>query len=231
MSFRNAFLWALGPTDLAALTPDLEATILGRGQILCEVGEGPDNVYFPSESVLSSVAVLSDGRTLETSSLGFEGVGGLLSAMTEIPLETRMSVQIGGGAMTLPAAKLRGRAAESPDLMRLVLKHAQYNAGQAEQRVACIGTHILSQRLARSLLISQDRVASAIMLLTQDYIEVMAGALRSSVDSVVKGFEEAGLITYAHGRLEILDRPGLERRACECYALDRASRELLFLRS
>jgi CRP-like cAMP-binding protein len=196
--------------------------------LLCEAGQHPESVYFPSGAVISVVALLKDGRSFETSSIGFEGVAGLLPALTEIAPVTRMFVQIAGGAMKLSAAKLRERADESPTLMRLILLHAQINASQAEQTVACNASHHLPERLARWLLISHDRVDSATMLLTQDYLAVMTGAVRSSVSQTANAMKQAGLIDYSRGRLQILDRAGLERRACECYAIDRANRASLF---
>jgi CRP-like cAMP-binding protein len=138
-----------------------------------------------------------------------------------------MYVQIPGGSISLPAAQLRTRTLDSPTLLTLILRHAQANAMQAEQSVACNAVHSLSARLARWLLICQDRVDSRVMPLTQDYMGVMVGALRSSISLTASEFKQAGLIHYSRGQVEILDRPGLERRACECYRADRANRENL----
>jgi CRP-like cAMP-binding protein len=217
----------MDPSDVAVLTPQLSEVALGVGQVLCESGDLPESVFFPSSSVISVVALLSDGRSFETASIGFEGVSGLLAGLTGIPSPTRTFVQIGGGAMRLPASALRARTEESPSFTKLVLRHAQVDAALAEQSVACNASHHLSERLAKWLLITQDRIDSAIIALTQDYLGVMVGALRSSISLTAGEFKKAGLIDYSRGRLEILDRPGLERRVCECYAVDRASHALL----
>jgi CRP-like cAMP-binding protein len=227
MKFRNAFLSAIGPEDLAAFGRVLSEVTLNTGQMLCQAGAPMRDVYFPSGAVVSVVATLADGRAFETASVGFEGVAGLLPALTDISPTTSMFVQIGGGAIRLPAEDLRQRACESPALMKLALRHAQINAAQAEQTIACNGAHALPERLARWLLICGDRVDGATMPLTQDYLGVMTGALRSSVSLTASAFKRDGLIAYSRGRLEILDRPGLERRVCECYGFDQASRNLL----
>jgi CRP-like cAMP-binding protein len=202
---------------------------LGVGQVLCEPGQSMEMVYFPSSAVISVVTVIADGRDFEVASIGHESVAGMLPALTGIAPVTRMYVQIPGGAISLPAAGLRARIHDSPTLLTLILRHAQANAMQAEQSVACNAVHPLPARLARWLLICQDRVDSPVMSLTQDYMGVMAGALRSSISLTASEFKQAGLIHYSRGQVEILDRPGLEHRACECYRVDRANRENLLL--
>ena len=200
---------------------------LGAGQVLHEPGDTVELVYFPSSAVVSVVTVMGDGRSVETASIGYEGVGVLLPALTGVPSESRMFAQIPGGAISLPAARLRARMNESPALLKLILRYIQANMAQAEQSVACNALHGLPARLARWLLICQDRVDSPSMTLTQDYMGVMAGALRSSVSLTASEFKESGLIHYSRGQVQILDRPGLERRACECHRADKAVMQAL----
>jgi len=174
---------------------------------------------------------MSDGRYIGTASIGYEGVAGLLPALTQIAASTRMLVQIGGGATSLPADKLKARADQSPSLMALCLRFALARAVQTEQSAACNTLHHLPARLARWLLLSEDRVNRSRMTLTQDEMAAMTGALRSSISLTASEFKEQGLIGYSRGQVEILDRPGLERRACECYRVDIARREALCLRA
>lgn len=221
MEFRNAVLSALTPSDAVALIPHLKEVAIGAGQMLCESGDLPAFVFFPSGAVISVVTLLSDGRSFETASIGFEGVTGLLPVLTGLPSASRSFAQIGGGAFQLSSATLRTLAADSPTLRKLLLRSVQITSSQAEQTVACNAYHHVSARLARWLLLTQDRVDSAVLLLTQEYLGVMVGALRSSVSLSASAFKQAGLIDYNRGRLEILDRAGLERRACECYASSR----------
>lgn len=225
--FRNTVLSALAPSDAVSLIPHLKEVTLGVGQVLCESGDLPTAVFFPSGSVVSVVTLLADGRSFETASIGFEGITGLLPALTGLPSANRSFAQIGGGALQLSATTLRTLADASATLRRLILRSVQITASQAEQTVACNACHHVSARLARWLLLTQDRVDSAMIPLTQEYLGVMVGALRSSVSIAAGAFKQAGLIDYNRGRLEILDRAGLERRACECYAFDRKMRATL----
>jgi CRP-like cAMP-binding protein len=225
MQFRNAFLSAMAAVDMAELFPFLKEIALFGGETLYEPGTPISSVYFPSNSVISIVTVMSDGRTTETVSLGYESVAGMLPALTRVAPSTRMFVPIGGGAISLPAEALCSLAGRSPSLMALVLRFAQARAAQAEQSAACYAMHQLPARLARWLLICEDRVDRSTMLLTQDEMGIMAGALRSSVSMIASEFRQQGLISYSRGHLQILNRGGLEERACECYLLDRARRE------
>jgi CRP-like cAMP-binding protein len=224
MQFRNAFLSAMAADDLAELSPFLREIALFGGEVLSEPNAQITSIYFPSNSTISIVTAMSDGREVETVSIGFESVAGLLPALTRISPTTRMRVQIGGGAISLPAIRLCERAKRSPQLMRLILRFAQDRAAQAEQSAACYALHPLPARLARWLLICEDRVDRSTMLLTQDEMGVMAGALRSSISMLASDFKQQGLSNYSRGHLQILDRPRLEAQACECYAADRARR-------
>ncbi len=225
--FRNHFLQALEEADRGALTSSLREVTLGAGQLLCEAGDAPTSVYFPSSAVLSVVTLLREGRAFEVSSIGYEGVTSLFPVLTGIPSHARTFVQIGGTAFRLPASVLRAELATRPLLMRQVLAYLQISSAQAERTIACNAVHHLPQRLARWLLISHDRVNVPVMALTQDYMCVMASALRSSISLAASAFKRDGLIAYSRGRVEILDRAGLERRACECYAADHEDRREL----
>ncbi len=229
MQFRNAFLSAMGASDMAALFPHLQEVALFGGESLGEADEAPRSVYFPSNSAISIVTVMLDGREVETASIGYDGAAGLLPALTETAPASRMIVQIGGGAIVLPASRLREQVNQSPALLELVLRSVMALSGQAEQSAACYALHPLTARLARWLLVCEDRVNRSQMELTQDHLGVMAGALRSSVSQVASEFKDLGFIRYSRGHMEILDRQGLESRACECYRHDRARRDALYV--
>jgi CRP-like cAMP-binding protein len=227
MYFRNAFLSAMDGADMAALFPHLREIALFGGESLSEAGDAPQFVYFPSNSAISIVTVMKDGREVETTSIGYEGAAGLLPAVTETVAASRMCVQIGGGAITLPAHRLREQLGRSPALLGLVMRSVMGLSSQAEQAAACYALHHLTARLARWLLVCEDRTNRAHMDLTQDHLGVMAGALRSSISLIASEFKDMGLIRYSRGHMEILDRRGLEGRACECYRHDRARRDAL----
>lgn len=219
--FRNHFLNSLGALTLAELLPHLREVTLVGGQVLCDAGEMPTDVYFPNSAVVSVVTLLKDGRSYEVSSVGYEGVANLFPILTGIAAQTRTFVQVPGTSLRLPAATLSAHLEGRASLLRHLLVYLQINSAQSERTIACSAAHPLSGRLARWLLITNDRVSTPVMSLTQDYMCVMAGALRSSISLTASAFKRDGLIAYSRGKVRILDRPGLERRACDCYRSDR----------
>jgi CRP-like cAMP-binding protein len=217
MEFRNFLLAALRPDDAAALTPRLKEVTLSNGQVLFEPGEDVHTLYFPSSACISVVAVMRDGRTLEISTVGRESAAGLLDVMTVQSAGARNFVQIAGAALALPAAAFRARLAESPALLELALAHVRANVRQAETSLACGLAHPADGRLARWLLMTQDRVGAGAFPLTQDYMAVMTGVQRSTVSLLAASLKKAGIINYARGNVTIVDRARLIDRACECY--------------
>lgn len=219
MQLLNFFLSALKPSDLAALSESLSEVGLASGQPLWEAGGEVEALYFPSSACISMVTVLSDGKSVETSTIGRESVVALLDALAQQPSRSRVFAQIGGGAMRLPASAFRARLLESPDLLLLTHRHLRAASLQAEQGVACNATHGAEERLARWLLMTQDRVGSASFLLTQDYMAVMAGVQRTTVSTLAHQLKKAGVLHYSRGNITIRDRDALIGRACECYAV------------
>jgi CRP-like cAMP-binding protein len=218
MEFGNFLLDALRPDDAAALTPRLKEVTLSNGQVLFEQDSVIDTLYFPVTACISIVAVMRDGKTIEIATVGRESAGGLLDVLTDKPSATRLFVQVGGAALVLRTSDFRARMADSPPLMQLVLQHVRATARQAETSVACNIAHTAAARLARWLLMTQDRVGSPAFLLTQDYMAVMTGVQRSTVSLMAAALKKAGVIDYARGKVTILDRPRLIDHACECYA-------------
>jgi CRP-like cAMP-binding protein len=217
VQFRNEFFASAEADDLAALMPVMREVTLRVGQVLYEPGELIDVVYFPSTSVIAVVMTSKDGHDIQLSSAGYEGVAGLAQAVANQPPFTRLQVQIGGGAIAVPAAVLRAKSFSSAGLMALVLRFIKAAVDQSELTVACIASHQLAPRLARWLLTCGDRMNSSKIALTQEEMGMMAGALRGSISLTASELKGAGLIAYSRGHLEILDRPRLERLACECY--------------
>lgn len=217
MEFRNFLLAALGPDDASAVTPRLKEVTLVPGQVLFEQDGPVDALYFPSSACISVVAVMQDGKTVEIATVGRESAAGLLDVLTASPAATRSFVQIGGAALTLRATDFRVRLAESPPLLRLALLHVRATARQAEASVACNIAHTADNRLARWLLMTQDRVGADGFPLTQDYMAVMTGVQRSTVSVMAAALKRAGVIDYVRGNVTIVDRERLIDHACECY--------------
>jgi len=213
----NFLLSALTSDDLAALASGLVEVSLSPGQVLFEPGDAVDAVYFPGSACVSIVTLMKDGKAVETSTVGRESAAGLMDAITERPARARIFAQIGGGAMRLPAAIYRARLVASPALLRLTLLHLRANAVQAEQGVACNASHDVQGRLARWILMTQDRVGADVFPLTQEYMAVMTGVQRSTVSIMAGALKKAGVIDYSRGALKVLDRQALLLHACECY--------------
>ncbi|HEV7383381.1 MAG TPA: Crp/Fnr family transcriptional regulator, partial [Phenylobacterium sp.] len=186
---------------------------------LYEPGEAVDTLYFPSSACVSVVSVMRDGRIVETTTIGRESAPGLLDAVTDRPASSRIFVQVAGAALALPSAVYRKQLAESLGLVNLTLRHARGQAQQAELGVGCNLAHTADGRLARWLLMTQDRIGSDLLPLTQDYLAVMTGVQRTTVSLMAAALKKAKIIDYSRGLLTILDRPGLISQACECYAV------------
>lgn len=160
-----------------------------------------------------------DGRVIETMTVGRESAAALLDAVTALPTSSRIFVQVAGMALTLPAAAYRDRLEHSPALVDLTLRHARASAQQAELGVGCNLAHTADGRLARWLLMTQDRIGSDVLPLTQDYLAIMTGVQRTTVSLIAAALKRAGVIDYARGQVTVLDRAALVASACECYAL------------
>ncbi len=181
MEFRNYLLRALAAADRQAILPYLVEVSLERGQTLFEPGDPVEQVFFPSNAVLSIATVMRDGRTLESSTIGHESATPQLWALSDGHGRARTFAQIGGAAIRISASILRARATKSPALM------------------------------------TQDRTGNRSLPLTQEYMSVMTGVQRTTMSAVANQLREAGFIRYSRGNVEILNRPGLEAFACECY--------------
>ena len=227
MQFRNFLLSALRPDDAAALTPHLREISLSRSQVLFEPGQPVESVYFPSSACISITAVMEDGKLVETNTVGRESAAGLLDAVSGEPSATRCFTQIAGGAMMLPSTVYRNRMRESASLLRLTLLHLRASTRQVETAVACNVAHSADSRLARWLLMTEDRTGSSAFPLTQDYLAVMTGVQRTTVSQLAAALKKAKVIAYSRGHVVIVDRPALERHACECYAQMEAQFEAL----
>lgn len=200
----------------------------GPGELLFEVAGPVDAAYFPSSAGLSIVSVMADGASVECATVGSESAVGLLPALSGGISSNRTFVQLAGSGISIPAVALRKRAAENPSLFDLLLRFAQVVIAQEEKSVACNALHDTVPRLARWILMNQDRLATRVLPLTQDYLAIMLGVQRTTVSAAASQLRDERLIRYNRGQLEILDRPGLEGRACECYdALRRLHTRLL----
>ena len=217
----NRLLAALSPDDYAALAPYLRPARLRRGEALIEPGEAVGHLLFPHDCVVSLVAVLEDGGTAETGTVGREGVLGLVSGLGGRRPIARAVVRVPGTASRIDAARFHAAFEARPGVRRLSLGYAGALVAQMLQTAACNAHHRVEARLARWLLVMHDRVAGSALPLTHEFMAEMLGVQRSTLTPAAAALRDAGLIRYRRGVVEILDRPGLEAAACECYRVVR----------
>jgi CRP-like cAMP-binding protein len=217
MAWDNHFLDSLNGPDIGALTPHLAPIRLERNQLLDEAWQLVSAVYLPVDSILSVITVMEDGAQVESRTIGRESGYGLLHALGSRISHERMLVQVGGQAWVAPVAAFSEAAAASPSLTQAIVRHAQATLIQSAQSTACNTLHSAEQRLCRWLLLTQDRLQSDVVPLTQEHLAIMLGVQRTTVTAVASQLQERGWVSYVRGRITIRDRRALERCACECY--------------
>ena len=201
------------------------AAVIGAGAMISfQVGETlapPDEpihwVYFVESGVISAVAEMSDGRTIETFMVGCEGLSGAAAAQAPAITHSRHVCQVAGKARRLEAERLRGLVEARPVLRRAIADYAAALQAELEQSGACNALHSPSRRFAKWLLRCHDRVGGEVVQLTQEYLASMLGAQRTTVNEAAQALQRAGAIRYSRGRVQIVDRGALEAAACECY--------------
>ena len=213
----NRLIDSLEPEDREALLAAATAVEFEQGHVFYEPGDRIEHLYFMVTGVASAVAVLEDGRTVETLMVGREGLAGVIAATVPHPSFTRNNAQIGGAALRVEASRFRALMAERPAMRAVIARYAALLQGELEQSAACNALHRAEQRFAKWLLRSHDRVETDTINLTQEYLASMLGSQRTTVNEAAQGLQKAGAIAYSRGRIRVLDRAALERVACECY--------------
>ncbi|HEX4076106.1 MAG TPA: Crp/Fnr family transcriptional regulator [Candidatus Acidoferrales bacterium] len=216
-NIRNALLLDLCSGDRDALQERMDPVDLPLRMILNEAGEPIEFAYFINGGCASILNVMSDGKSVEVGLVGHEGFVGspLLAGFRTSP--TRAIMQVAGAGFRMGAQDLRRSLEEFPRLFGDLERYNQEFNIQAMQTAACNRLHEVEQRLARWLLMTQDRVGDSFEL-TQEFIAHMLGTRRATVTITAGLLQKAGLITYKRGRVQIKNRAGLENSACECYA-------------
>jgi CRP-like cAMP-binding protein len=213
----NIILSALTPGDAATLRPHLKATHLQSKQLLHDAGDPISLVYFPTTAVISLVGTLATGEMTEAAMVGRDGVVGAASALDGKIALCRAIVQLSGDAIICDPAAFRGAVLQSQSLIAVVMRHEQTLFGQALQSTACMANHEVEARLSRWLLRARDLAGDDHLPFTQEFLAEMLGVQRTSVTTVARTLQEAGIIKYVRGKIEILDVEALQESACECY--------------
>jgi CRP-like cAMP-binding protein len=226
---RNRLLAALEPEDLRRLAPHLERVDLARGTVLLEPDAELRHVWWPEDCVVSLVIPTRDGGAAEAATIGREGMVGFFAILGDHRALARNVVQVPGRALRLPFGVLREAFAASPPVRQVCLRYVAALLAHVLQSAACNALHTVEARLARWLLLLQDRVDGDPRLpLTQEFLAEMLGVQRTTVTTAARALQRAGLIAYKWGGVTVLDRTGLERVSCECYGVIRERYERFF---
>lgn len=218
----NHLLAVLPQAEYLRLAPYLREVSLTSGSILFEPGEPIATVYFPNQSMISLVQIMEDGSTIEAGIVGNDGMAGYAVYLGGQYTTSRAIVQIAGSAIALDAAILKAEFQRGSMLQKLLLLYTQAFLAQVSQTAACNRFHPIEERLARWLLQAQDFAGSGTLQLTQDFLSSMLGTRRASVTVAAQTLQQAGLIHYNRGHIQILNRESLELSACECYSIVRS---------
>lgn len=213
----NKLLASLPREDFDRLLPHLSTVSLAQGVVLTEAGEEVGQIYFPHYGMLSLLAVLRDGKAIETATVGREGVVGAMAGLGLYKSLVRIVVQMPMACSRIAATHFRAAAAASNPIRRLCIRYNEVLLSQARVTAACNALHSIEARFCRWLLQSADRAASDTVNLTQEFLAEMLGVRRTSVTEVASKVQSAGAITYSRGVIKILDREALVRMSCECY--------------
>jgi CRP-like cAMP-binding protein len=224
----NRFLTTLPPHDFALLVPQLRKITLERGVMLHDAGEEIEHVYFPHTGMVSLVAVLQNGATVETATIGRAGVVGASAGLGARWIVGRAVVQLPGTAAWLSRAQFHAAANQSQAIRDLIVRYNDLLLAQVQQSVACNALHALEARLCRWLLQSHDCMDGGAIPLTQEFLGQMLGVRRTTVTLAARLLQRAGLIRYRRGLIQIVDRRALEETSCECYAVVRHGMDKIF---
>src|ERR1700684_997904 len=217
----NQLLGAMEAASLARIVPHLEPVVLKLGDVVCEAGGVLKHAYFPQGAVLSLLTVLVNGSAIETANIGREGAFGLFAAMYSRVSFNRCLVQFEGGMARCPIDFLQSEFERSEQVRNLFVSYSETLLSQVQQTVACNALHSTEERMCRWLLMMHDRAEGEALPYTHEFLSHMLGANRKSVTLAAQSLQMAGLINYYRGKIKVLDRPGLEKASCECYAIVR----------
>jgi CRP-like cAMP-binding protein len=224
---KNRLLAALSSSDFAELTDDLHEVALPKKQVIYEVGEPLDQIYFIEAGLASVLTTMEDGDSSEVGMVGPEGLIGVSALLGGKVSAQHVVIQLPGTALRIAAAACKSVFESNPRVRRVLLRFVEDLLNLSSQTAACNRLHSVGQRTARWLLMASDRIESNVLPLTQEFLAAMLGVRRSGVSEAAGELQRSGLLRHRRGEITIIDRAGLEKTACECYGLDRKRVERL----
>ena len=213
----NRLLATLPREDYERILPHLRPVSFSLGEVVYESGGQMDYVYFPTTAIVSLLYTMENGSSAEMGVAGNDGVVGVALFMGGNTMPNRAVVQSAGRAVRMKAQALRDEFGRGGAFQRVLLRYTQALLTQMSQTAVCNRLHTIEQQLCRWLLLSHDRLDSDELVMTQELIANMLGVRREGVTAAAGRLQERGLISYVRGRIQILDRRGLEAAVCECY--------------
>jgi CRP-like cAMP-binding protein len=216
---QNHLLGALDESERKHLFSQLELVPMRLGDVIYESGSALEHVYFPTDCIISLLYVMEDGSSAEIAIVGCEGMVGVALFMGGESTPSRAVVQSAGHAYRLSGKLVKEEFVRAGAMQYLLLRYTQALLTQMAQTAVCNRHHSVDQQLCRWLLLSLDRLASNDLTMTQELIANMLGVRREGVTEAAGKLQAAGLIRYSRGHITVLDRPRLEARVCECYAV------------
>jgi len=217
----NSILDRLPASQRKALMARMQLTPLPVGKVLVRAGEIPEYAHFMISGITSVVTYMKDGGAAEVGLIGKEGMVEAVNLLGSANSPTTAFVQVAGSALRIPFVAIQKEAFASGPLLREILEFVQRHNFTLTQIAACNGLHEIEERLARWLLMVQDRVESPKFDLTQEFLASMLGTRRTSVTLAAGSLQRRGLIKYSRGHIQVLDHAGLQDTACECYPIVR----------
>ncbi len=228
VAYNNDILSQIPPDQIEVLKPYLHRVTLVASQVLYEDKSPVDAVYFLEEGLAALIANTGNGGAIQVGMVGSEGFAGAGAMFDGKFVSTERTVmQIAGSAYRLERTRFQKVLADSIQVRELCLRHVQALMMLIEQTAACNATHVLPQRLTRLLLMTHDRIGIDELRVTQEDIAKMLGVRRAGVSTVLGELQDEGLIQQARGRVNILNRPGLEARSCPCYGILRTGTHII----
>ena len=223
---QNQLLAALPGAELQRWLPQLKPVALPLGMVLYEPGSTQSHVYFPTTAIISLLYIIESGASAEIAVVGHEGLVGVSLITGGVSTPSRAVVQSAGTGFRLRGQAVNDQMGHAP-VRAILLRYTQALLTQISQTAVCNRHHTLDQQLCRWLLLSLDRLEGNELIMTQELIANMLGVRREGVTEGALKLQAAGLIRYARGHIVVLDREGLERRTCECYAVVKKEYERL----
>jgi CRP-like cAMP-binding protein len=215
----NHLIAALPASAWARWKAHLEPVQWPLGTVLYEPGTTLGHIYFPTTAIVSLLYVMENGASAEIAVVGNEGLVGISLFMGGESTPSRAVVQSAGAGYAMSAEMIKHEFNHFGPVMHLLLRYTQALITQMSQTAVCNRHHSLDQQLCRWLLLSLDRLQGTELVMTQELIANMLGVRREGVTEAARRLQDAKLISYARGRIQVLNRAGLEQRSCECYAV------------